>query len=143
MELKGGFTGDFGLVLIGTGIIAFALVGYLFVEKIPTLPDFGGMFSIVNQIPTAVGLSQPTPQRADLKSIADPYFLAKPTFQSDCIAYGGRFFYQADKVGCVGSSGFNYGACQTDSLILATANQCTATAATWACRPSEILCYYP
>ena len=80
-----------------------------------------------------------TVQRADLRQVALPYFVAFPSFQTLCVSGGGTYHETRDWVGCegVGTTDCNTG------TVTAARTQCLGTGADFVCSATNIYCKYP
>ena len=80
-----------------------------------------------------------TVQRADLRQVALPYFLAFPSFQTLCVSGGGTYHDDRDWVGCEGVGGDNC----NNAAATAARTQCLGTGADFVCSATNIYCKYP
>ncbi len=79
-----------------------------------------------------------TVQRADLRQVALPYFIASPNFQTGCVAAGGTFHDTWDWVGCEGVGKLD---CTTADAIAAR-TQCIGVGADFICSATNLYCKY-
>jgi hypothetical protein len=80
-----------------------------------------------------------TVQRADLRQVALPYFVAFPNSQAICVAAGATWHETQDWVGCEGAGPLD---CNTATAIAAR-TQCLGTGADFVCSATNIYCRYP